>query len=119
MHNPESVLKNEMQKLLWNFEIQMDCLSRPDDQTLKLSTKKKKKICKIVDFAVPADHRVKLKRKISTYTLLGIEKNVERESDGYTNCNCTLGIVTKGFIKGLENLEIRGQKGKPSELQHC
>ena len=33
MHNPESVLKNEMHKVLWDFEIQIDHLisaRRPD-----------------------------------------------------------------------------------------
>ena len=32
---------------------------RPD--LIIINKKKKKKICKIVDFAVPADHRIKLK----------------------------------------------------------
>ena len=43
----------------------------------------KKRTCKIVDFAVPADHKIKL----STSTLLGNWKNVEHKSDNYTNCN--------------------------------
>ena len=37
-------------------------------------TKKRQRTCRIVDFAVPADHRVKLKivkRGISTSTFLG------------------------------------------------
>ena len=36
--------------------------------------KKKKRICRIVDIADPADHRVKLKeseRRVSTWTLIG------------------------------------------------
>ena len=36
MHCPESVLQNWTHKIIWDFEIQMDC-------------------------AIPADHRVKLK----------------------------------------------------------
>ena len=39
-----------------------------------LNNQQKKRTCKIVDFAVPADHRIKLKeceRTISTSTLLG------------------------------------------------
>ena len=49
---------------------------------------KKKRIYKIVDFAVPADHRIKLKefeRNISTSTLL--EKSMEHEGGYYTNCD--------------------------------
>ena len=43
---------------------------RPD----RLIINKKKRICKIVDFVVPADHRIKLKeyeKRVSTGTLLG------------------------------------------------
>ncbi len=62
MHNPASDLENEMHKLLWDFEIQMDhlILIRPKKKKKK---KKKKKTCQIVDFVVPADHRIKLKIK--------------------------------------------------------
>ena len=62
MHNPESVLKNETHKLLWDFEIQTDHLIstwRSDLVIVKKKKKKKKKkerICWILDFAVPADH---------------------------------------------------------------
>ena len=59
-HKPESVLENETHKILWDFEIQTDHLitaRRPDLVLIN----KKKRTCQIVDFAVPADHRVKLK----------------------------------------------------------
>ena len=66
MHNPESVLENEMHKLLWDFEIQTDhqiSARRPDLKIINKKKKKKKKrkkrTCKIVDFAVPADHKVR------------------------------------------------------------
>ena len=58
--NPESVLKNETHKLLWDFDIQTDHLitaRRPDPIIIN----KKKRTCMIVDFAVPADHRVEFK----------------------------------------------------------
>ena len=47
-------------KLLWDFEIQtyhQISARRPD--LIKIN--KKKRTCSIVDFAVPADHRIKLK----------------------------------------------------------
>ena len=52
---------------------------------------KKKTICKIVDFAVPADHRIKLKEceKKDKYLTLARElgkKTMEHEDDNYTNC---------------------------------
>ena len=51
--------------------------------------KKEKKIIKIVDFAVPADHRIKLKEceKGDKYLDLAreLKKNMEHEGDNYTN----------------------------------
>ena len=60
MHNPASVLENDTHKLLWDFDIHTDHLisaRRPDIIIIN----KKKRTCKIVDFAVPADHRINLK----------------------------------------------------------
>ena len=52
---------------------------------------KKKRTCKIFDFAVPADHRIKLKEseKKDKYLDLAREfkKNMEHEGDDYTNCD--------------------------------
>ena len=62
MHNRAPVLENDTHKLLWDFDIQTDHLilaKRPDLKII--NKKKKKKIFRIVDFAVPADHRIKLK----------------------------------------------------------
>ena len=53
MHNPAAVTENNTHIHLWDFDIQTDHLIK--------KKKKKKRICKIVVFAVPADHRIKLK----------------------------------------------------------
>ena len=68
MHNPAPVLENDSHKLLWDFNIQTDHLipaRRPD----LIIINKRKRICKIVDFAVPADHKINLKEseKKDTY----------------------------------------------------
>ncbi len=60
IHNPAPVLENNTHKLLWDFDIHTDHLisaRRPD----LIIINKKQRICKIVDFAVPVDHRVKPK----------------------------------------------------------
>ena len=60
MHSPPPVLENDTHKLLWDFDIHTDHIisaRRPD----LIIINKKKRTCKIVDFAVPADHRLKLK----------------------------------------------------------
>ena len=62
MHNPVAVLENDMQKLLWDFNIQTDQLMparRPD--IIIINKKKRKRTCKIVDFGVPANHGINLK----------------------------------------------------------
>ena len=66
IHNPAPVLENDIHKLLWDFDIQTDLLisARRPDLIIINKKKKRKKICKIVDFAVPADHRVKLESVI-------------------------------------------------------
>ena len=79
--------------------------ARPNDS----QKKKKKRTCRIVDFAVPVDHRVKLKEieEKDKYLDLAweLKRAVEHESDGEANCIVTLGTVPKG----LEELEIRGR----------
>ena len=56
----QPVQENVTHKLLWDFAIQTDHFIsawRPD----LIIINKKKPTCKIVDFAILADHRVKLK----------------------------------------------------------
>ena len=90
MQNPAPVLENDTHKLLWDFDIQTDHLisaRRPD----LIIINKKKRTCKIVDFAVPADHRIKLKecKKKDKYLDLAreLKKTMEHAGDNYTNCN--------------------------------
>ena len=62
MYNPAPVLENDTHKLLRDFDIETDHLisaRRPD--LIIINKKKKKKICKVVDFAVSTDHRIKPK----------------------------------------------------------
>ena len=58
---PESVLENEDDKILWDFSIQTDHVIeawRPD-----LVVVDKDRSCKIIDFAVPGDSRIEEKEK--------------------------------------------------------
>ena len=96
----------------WDFNIQMDHLipaRRPD--LIIINNKKKKRTCKIVDFAVLADHRIKLKEceKKDKY------HDFARELKKLWNMQVTIiqigafGTVTKGLLKGLEDLEVSGR----------
>ena len=74
--------------------------------------KKKKRTCKIVDFAVPADHRIKLKECEKKDKYLDLAKELKK----LWNMLVTIipivigafGTVTKGLLKGLEDLEVGG-----------
>ena len=112
MHNPAPVRENDTHKLLWNFNIQTDHLiptTRPD----LIIINKKKSICKIVDFAVPADHRINLKESEKKDKYL----DLAREFKKLWNMKVTivpivigaLGTITKGLLKGLEDLEVGGR----------
>ena len=82
MHKPEPIFENEMHKILWDFDIQIQ--DRIPDQVL---LNMKKRTYHFVDFTLPADHRVKIKWKARQ--ILGprqrIEKAGEHEGNSDTN----------------------------------
>ena len=88
-HKPAYILENDTHKLLRDFKIQTaHLISARSLDLIIINKKKKKKTCRIVYFAVSADHRMKLEKvKRSTCTLLGKRKKqtMEHEGDNYTN----------------------------------
>ena len=82
--------------------------NRPDNN----QQKKKKKICKIVDFAILAEHRIKLKECEKRDKYLDLARKLKR----IWNMKVTIiaividafGTVTKGKVKSLEALEVGG-----------
>ena len=77
------------------------------------NNQQKNRTYKIVDFAVPADHRIKLKEFEKKDKYL----NLARELKKLRNKQVTIipivigafGTVTKGLLKGLEDLEVSGE----------
>ena len=62
MLNPKSVLENEKTNFSGILRHNLGLTARPSDtQQKKKKKKKKKRSCRIVDFTVPADNRVKRK----------------------------------------------------------
>ena len=109
MHNPEPVLENDTHKFLWDFDIQTDhqiSTRRPD----LIIINKKKRICKIVDFAVPADHRIKLKECEKRDKYLDLARELKKIWNMKVKIIPIVigafGTVTKGLLKGLEDLEV-------------
>ena len=104
------VLENDKRKILWDFDLHTDHLISARRPDLIIINKKKKRICKIVDFADPADHRIKLKEceKKDKYLNFAME---------LWNMKVTIisivigafGTVTKGLLNGLGDLEVGGR----------
>ena len=112
MYNPAPVLENDSHKLLWDFNIQTDHLipaRRPD----LIIINKKKRICKIVNFAVPGDHRINLKKSVKKDKYLDLARELKK----LWNMKVTivpivigaLSTITKGLLKGMEDLEVSGR----------
>ena len=113
MHNPAPILENDTHKLLWDFDIQMDHLISARRSDLIIIKKKKRKFAKIVDFAVLADHRIKLKEWEKRDKYLDLAGEFKK----LWNMKVTIipivigafGTITKGLLKGLEDLEVGGR----------
>ena len=67
--------------------------------------KKKKKICKTVDFAVLADRRIKLKECEKKDKYLDLARELKK----LWNMKVSIILITKGLLKGLEDLEVGGR----------
>ena len=67
----------------------------------------------MVDFAVPADHKIKLKESEKKYKYFDLARELKK----LWNMKVTVipivigafGTVTKGLLKGLEDLEVGGR----------
>ena len=74
---------------------------------------KKKRICKIINFAVPADHRIKLKECEKKDKYLDFARELKKNYGTWKwrlyKLFGAFGTVTKGLLKDLEDLEVRGQ----------
>ena len=121
MHNPESVLENETHKLLGDFEIQTDHLISARRVDL-IIINKKKRTYRIVDLAVSAGHKIKLKENEKKDQYLDFARGLKNlwnmKVIFLSIASGALGTVTKGLVKGLEDLEIRGRV-ETSQLQYC
>ena len=98
---------NGTHKLQRDFDIQTD--HQISARRLDLTKKK----LKIVDFAVPAEHSIKLKEceKKDKYLELAREFKKHTMEHKMTIIPIVIGAfgsVTKGLLKGLEDLEVGG-----------
>ena len=98
-------------KLHCDFYIQTDhVISTRRADPIIINKKKKERTCKIVDFAVPADHRVKLKECEKWDKYLDLTREMKKPRNMKVTIISmvigALGTVTKGLLQGLDDLEI-------------
>ena len=76
-----------------------------------------------MDFAVPANHRVKMKeseKEISTQTLLeNWKKNIDHESDGDINCNWRARYIHQRIGTGTGQFVKNEDEWRSSKIQLC
>ena len=112
MHNPAPVIENSTHKLLWDFDIHTDH-QISDRRRDIIIINKKKRTCKIVDFAVPADHRIKLRKCEKKDKYLDPARELKKQWNMQVIIipivTGTFRTVTKGLLKGLEDLEVGGR----------
>ena len=70
--------------------------------------RQKKRTCKIVDFAVPADHRIKLTECEKKDMYLDFARELKKLTIIPIVIGA-FGTVTKGLLKGQEDLEVGGR----------
>ena len=111
MHKPESVLENKTHKILLDFEIEKDNPILAKSSDLMLINKKKD--CHLVDFAVPADNRGKMKesKKINKYL------DLARELKKLGNMKVTMIPIVVGML-GKETWRIGNQKKNWRHTDH-
>ena len=94
----------------WDFDIQSDHLisaSRPDLIIINKKQEKKKRICKIFDYTVSADHRINLKECEKKDKYLDLARELKK----LWNMKVTIvpivigafGTITKGLLKRLKD----------------
>ena len=110
MHHPASVLENDTHNLLSNFDKWTDHLISARKLDFIIISKKKKTTCKSVNFAVPVDHRIKLKESEKKDKYLDLSGDLTK----LWNIKVTIipiviisfGTVTKGLLKWLDDLKV-------------
>ena len=108
LNDPECLLENETHKLLWDFDIQTDHFVSIKRSDIVIISKKV-----LVEWWLysPGWPQSEIERRLKKYKYL----DLAREMKKLWNMNVTvtaiiigaLSIVTKGWVEGLEFLEIR------------
>ena len=109
IHNPESVLENKTQKYSFGF-CDTHGLSNLGQTTRPIDCQQQKRTRRKVDFAVPVDHRLKVKESEKRDKC----QDLSRELKILRNMKMTMIVIvicdlSTVLIQGVEDLEIRGR----------
>ena len=108
MNNPAPVLENDTHKLLWDFDTHRS--PNLGQKTRPNNNQQKKRTCKIIDYAVPADHKTKLKECEKKDKYLDLARELKKLWNMKVSIVAIVigafGTVTEGLLKDLEDLEV-------------
>ena len=126
IQNPAPVQENNIHKLVWDIGIQTDHLISTRRPDLKINNEKKKekkekRICKILDIAAPADHRIKLKECEKKDKYLDFVRILKKLWNMKVTIVPTVigafGTVIKYNLKDWRTSSLEDE-WRPSKLQH-
>ena len=110
MHKPATVLENDTHILLGDYDTHTDHLISARRPNLIIINDKKKRICKIVNFAVPFDPRINLKESEKKDKYLDLARELKKLWDTKVTIVPIVigafGTTTKGLFKGLKDIEV-------------
>ena len=112
MHNPAPILENETNKLIWDFDIHTDQLISARRQDLIIINKKKENLhnCRLCCPGWPQNKTKECEKKDKYLDLARVLKKLWNMK--VTIVPIVIGAfctITKGLLKGLEDLEVGGQ----------
>ena len=116
MHIPASVLENDKHKLLWDLDIQTESPNHGQNSR-PYNDQQKKRTCEIVEFAVSADHRIKLKEYEKKDKYLDLARELKKLWNmKVTIIPIVIGVIWHSHQRILK--ETRGLGGRRTSGEH-
>ena len=113
MHNPAPVLENDTYTPMGLWHTHGSSNLGKKTRSYNNQQQQKKRIYKVVDFAIPADHRIKLKECEKNDKYLDLARELKKLWNmKETSVLIVIGAfvtITKGLLKDLEDLEVGGR----------
>ena len=106
-HEPEAVIENDNICILWDFPIHTDRTTRANRPDIVIKDKTKK-VCQLIDFAIPSDKNVNVKEFEKKYKYKDLEIEIQRMWKMKTKVTPVvigaLGIISKDFENYIKDI---------------